>query len=130
MRRSTSLAMAGLLVLAAGYESDKKKSDATGKTAEGKAGAEGDEAGGGEATGGDEAANLAEDVGVEPGAWEYDKAEGAAAVLATVTGTVEIRRTGTETWDKAEAATELHEGDQVRTAGESTATVAMADETA
>src|SRR5690349_5793626 len=131
MRRSTSLlAVAGLLMWAPGCESEKKdetKTAAGGEAAGDKSGAkpEGDKP----AAEGD-AAKLAEDIGVEPGGIEPDKDEGGAAVLAAVTGTVEVRRVGVETWEAAKADAELQAGDQVRTGDQSTATVALADETA
>lgn len=130
MRRSTSLlAVAGLLAWAAGCESEKKQDDP-------KAAASG-EAKPGTKPGGDKpaaasgtAAVLAEDIGVEPGGIEPDKDEGGAAVLSAVTGTVEVRRVGVETWEPAKADDELQAGDQVRTGDQSTATVALADQTA
>jgi hypothetical protein len=133
MRRSTSLlAVAGLLAWATGCESDQKKGDETKTAASGEGtGATGKTPEGGEkpAAEGD-AAKLAEDIGVEPGGIEPDKDEGGAAVLSAMTGTVEIRRVGVETWEAAAADAELQPGDQVRTGDQSTATVALADETA
>jgi hypothetical protein len=77
-----------------------------------------------------EVAEEVKDIGVEPGAFEYEdeEKEGEAAISA-VTGTVEVRRVGTETWEAAKQDDALHPGDQVRAADNGSATVTLADET-
>ena len=77
-----------------------------------------------------EVAEEVKDIGVEPGAFEYedDEKEGEAAISA-VNGTVEIRRVGTEEWTAGKQDDALHPGDQVRTSDNATATVTLADET-
>jgi FecR protein len=73
-------------------------------------------------------ASLAQKVGVEPGPIEYEKDEGAAAVVASVKGTVEVRRVGTETWEKAAAEAQLRAGDQVRAGDGGQAVITLVDE--
>lgn len=68
------------------------------------------------------------DVGVQAGGIQHADNEGAAAVLATMTGTVEVRRVGEPTWTAAKADTRLFAGDLVRTADGATATVTLADQ--
>jgi hypothetical protein len=69
------------------------------------------------------------DPGVEGGGIDRDADEGAAAVVAAVDGTVEVRRLGEVELVAAAAGTELFAGDQLRTADRATATVTLADET-
>ncbi|MBZ0231287.1 MAG: FecR family protein, partial [Deltaproteobacteria bacterium] len=68
------------------------------------------------------------DPGIEAGPIEREAGEGPAAVLAAVSGTVEVRRVGETAYQAAAADTPLYPGDQVRTGEQSTATIAMADE--
>jgi preprotein translocase subunit YajC len=147
MRRLTSLLAAGcLLSWGIGCEEGKKDeagkegaaaTTPTDKPAEGDKPAEAEQPAEGEAAAEDPAAGqpaeVAEDVkdvGVEPGAFEYedDEKEGEAAISA-VTGTAEIRRVGTENWEAGKQDDALHPGDQVRTTDGATATVTLADET-
>lgn len=74
------------------------------------------------------AADATAGAGVQAGGIERDATEGAAGVLASVNGTVEVRRVGETTWAAAAADTKLYAGDTVRTAESSTATIALADE--
>ena len=72
------------------------------------------------------AAQVAAQVGVDPGPVEHK--EGATAVLAAVQGTVEVRRLGEETFAPAKANAALYGGDQIRTGDGARATVAFPDE--
>jgi hypothetical protein len=73
--------------------------------------------------------DLAAKIGVEPGAVEPEADEGAEAALTARTGTVQVRRAGEDEFADAPAGdVELHGGDQLRTAAESTATLVLADE--
>jgi hypothetical protein len=153
MRRLTSLLAAGcLLSWGLGCEEGKKEeagkegaaaATPTDKPAEGDKPAEADKPAEGDAPAEGEAAaedpsagqpaEVAEevkDIGVEPGTFEYEEEEkdGEAAISA-VTGTVEVRRVGTETWEAAKQDDPLHPGDQVRAADGGSATVTLADET-
>lgn len=67
-------------------------------------------------------------AGVQAGGIQHDDQEGAAAVIASVSGTVEVRRVGEIAWTAAQADEKLYPGDEVRTADASTATIAVADE--
>jgi hypothetical protein len=67
-------------------------------------------------------------VGVQAGGIEHADNEGAAAILASMNGTVEVRRVGEPTWAAAKADTKLFPGDVVRTSDGATATVTLADE--
>ncbi len=67
-------------------------------------------------------------AGVTAGGIERAADEGAAAMLAQATGTVEVRRLGEPTWAAAKADTKLYAGDQVRTADASGATIMLADQ--
>ena len=152
MRRLTSLLAAGcLLSWGLGCEEGKKEGEAgkegaaattpTDKPAEGDKPADGDKPAEGAAADAPsedpaagqpaEVAEEVKDIGVEPGQFEYedDEKEGEAA-LSAVTGTVEIRRVGTETWEPGKQDDPLHPGDQVRAAEGGSATVTLADETA
>ena len=152
MRRLTSLLAAGcLLSWGLGCEEGKKdeaKEGATAaaptdkpaegdKPAEAAEPAEGDAPAEGEAAAEDPAAGqpaeVAEEVkeiGVEPGTFEYeDEEKDGEAAISAVTGTVEIRRVGTETWEAGKQDDPLHPGDQVRAADGGSATVTLADET-
>ena len=149
MRRMTSLLAATcLLSWGLGCEEGKKEEKAatpaaapTDKPAEGDKPAEAEKPAEGEAAADApaedpsagqpaEVAEEVKDIGVEPGAFEYedDEKEGEAAISAA-TGTVEIRRVGTEEWTAGKQDDALHPGDQVRTSDDSTATVTLADET-
>src|SRR5690606_18785085 len=133
MRRSTSILAVACLALGVGCKKDDtKKSEAEQQAAaEDPAGADtAPEAPDEQATEAGDPAQIAETIGVEPGPFEVAEDEGAAAVVAEVTGTVELRRVGTETWEPAAAEAQLYEGDQLRTEAESSAIVALVDETA
>jgi hypothetical protein len=67
-------------------------------------------------------------VGVQAGGIQHADNEGAAAMLASMNGTVEVRRVGEPTWTAAKADTKLYPGDVVRTADGGSATVTLADE--
>ncbi|HWM87805.1 MAG TPA: FecR domain-containing protein, partial [Kofleriaceae bacterium] len=141
MRRSAALLAAACLVVGVGCSKDESKADesksapSSGAPASGSAEAKGEES----KTAGDVAepaaggavdpAALAEKVGVEPGAFEYGPEDGAAAVVASAQGKVEIRRVGTETWEETKAEAQLHEGDQVRAAEGGLVTLTLVDET-
>ena len=137
MRRSTRLLAVVCLMAAGGCsKGDSNKNDkagtsgeTAGKTAEGAAATGGGQAAAqaDQAAAADPAA-LAQQVGVEPGPWQYDAKDGASAVLSTADGTVEVRHVGVETWAKAAADDTLHEGDQVRTDDGGKATVTLADQ--
>jgi ferric-dicitrate binding protein FerR (iron transport regulator) len=142
MRRLTSFLAASCLVWGIGCEEGKKEGE-TGKEATPAAApadkpAEGDKPAEAAADSADdpaagqpaEVAAEVKDIGVEPGAFQYDKDEGGEAVLSAASGTVEVRRVGTETWEPGKADDELHPGDQVRAAEGASATVTLADETA
>ena len=132
MRRSTSLLAAACLAVWAGCsKDDSAKTEGTDQAAGGeqqKAADPDTKKQGDEPTSGD-AASLAEKIGVEPGAWEPGEDEGAAAVIASATGTVEVRRVGSEEWEAAAADAKLYEGDQLRTEEGAQATIALPDET-
>jgi hypothetical protein len=74
------------------------------------------------------AADPTASAGVQPGGIEHPATEGAAGMVASVNGTVEVRRVGETTWTAAKANDTLYPGDQVRTSEASTATIALADE--
>ena len=77
-----------------------------------------------------DAAKLAEEVGVEPGPWERPKDEGGAAYVSEKEGTVEVRRTGEETFSALGLDDlQLFAGDQLRTGADSSALVTLVDET-
>jgi len=86
------------------------------------------EAGGAGAAPTDPAA-LAKKIGVQPGPVEYDPDEGAAAVVASAQGKVEVRRVGNENWEETKAEAQLHEGDQIRAADGGLVTLTLVDET-
>jgi hypothetical protein len=67
---------------------------------------------------------------VEPGGIERDASEGPAAVVWAAKGTVEVRRVGEAEHKAIKEGEKLYPGDSIRTAEESTATVALADESA
>jgi hypothetical protein len=73
-------------------------------------------------------ATASNDIGVEAGGIQHADNEGAAAILASMNGTVEVRRVGEPTWTAAKADTKLYPGDVVRTSDGATATVTLADE--
>jgi ferric-dicitrate binding protein FerR (iron transport regulator) len=73
-------------------------------------------------------ADATASAGVQAGGIEHAATEGAAGMLASVNGIVEVRRVGDTTWAAAKADTKLYAGDQVRTSEGSTATIALADE--
>ncbi|HWO19657.1 MAG TPA: FecR family protein [Kofleriaceae bacterium] len=85
------------------------------------------EAKGDPAAGKDAAATAA---GVEPGGIQRDASEGPAAVVWAVKGTVEVRRVGETEHKAVKEGEKLYPGDTLRTGEESTATVALADESA
>ncbi|MDX2087447.1 MAG: FecR family protein [Kofleriaceae bacterium] len=130
MRRSimTSLVL-GALVSPACKKGDDAKSEAanpTSKTQETTARTSGTAApapAGAQATGDPVAA-----VGVAAGGIEHDPAEGAAAVLTAVSGTVEVRRVGEPSFTAAKADAQLYAGDTIRTGDGGTATVTLADQ--
>lgn len=66
-------------------------------------------------------------VGVSPGGIAREAAEGPAAIVTAVTGTVEVRRVGETSFAAAPAATPLYPGDVVRTGEASAATLGLAD---
>jgi hypothetical protein len=67
-------------------------------------------------------------AGVEAGGIAHADQEGAAAVLASMNGTVEVRRVGETTYAAAKADAKLYPGDVVRTTDGATATVVLADQ--
>lgn len=73
-------------------------------------------------------ATASNDIGVEAGGIQHADNEGAAAILASMNGTVEVRRVGEPTWTAANADTKLFPGDVVRTSDGATATVTLVDE--
>ena len=73
------------------------------------------------------AAAASGDVGVTAGGIQHADTEGAAAVLANVKGTVEVRRVGETQWSGAKQDEKLYPGDLVRTGDDASATIAMAD---
>jgi hypothetical protein len=77
---------------------------------------------------GKDTADATASAGVQAGGIEHAATEGAAGMLATVNGTVEVRRVGETQWAATKADTKLYAGDQVRTSEGSTATIALADE--
>jgi hypothetical protein len=126
MSRSIVTAMAlGLLVSAACKKSNdpaaKQEPAATEKATEGKAAAD---MKGTAAASGDASASA----GVQAGGIERAATDGAAGMLATANGTVEVRRVGETQWAAAKASDKLYPGDQVRTSEGSTATITLADE--
>src|SRR6266545_3309060 len=136
MRRSAALLAVACLLGGAGCSKDEEKKGPD-TTAAGPAGAPASEPAKDEdkekpsAPSGDGSADpaaLAKRVGVEPGPIEYGPDEGAAAVVASAQGKVEIRRVGTETWEETKAEAQLHEGDQVRAAEGGLVTVTLVDE--
>ncbi|HUS28044.1 MAG TPA: FecR family protein [Kofleriaceae bacterium] len=68
------------------------------------------------------------DIGVQAGGIAHSDSEGAAAWLAAVSGTVEVRRVGETQWTAAKQDMKLYEGDMIRTADQGSATIAMADQ--
>lgn len=69
-------------------------------------------------------------AGVTAGGIERAADEGAAAMVVSATGTVEVRRVGETTWTAAKAETKLYAGDVIRTSDQSAATIMLADESA
>lgn len=67
-------------------------------------------------------------AGVVAGGIERSATDGAAGMLASANGTVEVRRVGETQWAAAKATDKLYAGDQVRTSEGSTATIALSDE--
>ncbi|HSD91359.1 MAG TPA: FecR family protein, partial [Kofleriaceae bacterium] len=67
-------------------------------------------------------------VGVQAGGLQHADKEGPAAVLAKLSGTVEVRRVGEPAYAAAKQDTKLYPGDVVRTGDGGTATVTLADE--
>ena len=68
------------------------------------------------------------DIGVKAGGIQHAETEGAAAMLASVKGTVEVRRVGETDFAGAKANDKLYAGDVVRTGDDASATIALADE--
>jgi hypothetical protein len=140
MRRSAALLAAACLLAEVGCsKEEEKKDEAKGVAGEPAAGAADDAvkeaapaapaqpAASGDAV---DPESLADKIGVEPGPIEYDKDEGAAAVVASARGVVEVRRVGNETWEETKAEAQLHAGDQVRAADGGQVNVTLVDETA
>lgn len=73
-------------------------------------------------------AKASASAGVEAGGIAHSDNEGAAAVLAKMSGTVEVRRVGEPTYAAAKADAKLYPGDVVRTTDGATATVILADQ--
>jgi len=71
---------------------------------------------------------MGEGPGVQAGGIERTADEGSAAMIASATGTVEVRRVGETTWTAAKADTKLYAGDIVRTSDQSAATIMLADQ--
>lgn len=69
-----------------------------------------------------------EGPGVQAGGIERAADEGSAAMIASASGTVEVRRLGETTWAAAKADTKLYPGDMVRTSDQSAATIMLADQ--
>ncbi len=137
MRRSAALLAAACLLAEVGCgKEEEKKDEAKGVAGEPAAKAAGDaakdDAPAQPAASGDavDPESLAEKIGVEPGPIAYDKDEGAAAVVASAKGVVEVRRVGNETWEETKAEAQLHAGDQIRAADGGQVNVTLVNETA
>jgi hypothetical protein len=72
--------------------------------------------------------DQAEGPGIAAGGIERAADEGSAAMIASASGTVEVRRVGETTWTAAKADTKLWPGDVVRTSDQSAATIMLADQ--
>jgi hypothetical protein len=68
------------------------------------------------------------DIGVQAGGIQHADSEGSAAMIASVKGTVEVRRVGETQWAGAKQDMKLYAGDMVRTGDEASATITMADQ--
>ena len=123
MRRSIGMTMLLACLVAAACSKDENKQTESTKATEKTTGATTPSP---TTTG--EGQTPAADPGVEAGGIERDKDEGPAAVITAVQGTVEVRRVGEIEYQAAKADTQLYPGDQVRTGEQSSATIAMADE--
>lgn len=77
---------------------------------------------------GESTAATKSSAGVEAGGIAHSDTEGAAAVVAKMNGTVEVRRVGETTYAAAKADAKLYPGDVVRTSDGATATVILADQ--
>ena len=136
MRPSPAFLAAACLLVGVGCSEDEKKQDDTSKSAGSpSAPASGEQkeapaepsAPAGDAV---DPESLAEKIGVEPGPIADDKDEGAAAVVASAEGKVEVRRVGNETWEETKAEVQLRAGDQIRAADGGQVNVTLVDETA
>src|SRR5262245_49848892 len=67
-------------------------------------------------------------VGVKAGGIQHEDKEGAAGLLTSATGSVELRHLGETQYAAAKADTKLYAGDTIRTGDKSGATIALADE--
>ncbi len=125
MNRSivTSMVLSGLLVGAACKKSNDNAASQPAKTAEPGANTANKEP----APAGTSAA-ASGDIGVTAGGIERAPDEGAAAMIASATGTVEVRRLGETSWTAAKGDTKLYGGDVVRTQDQSSATIMLADQ--
>ncbi len=74
------------------------------------------------------AATTATSAGVEAGGIAHGKDEGAAGTITSVSGTVEIRRVGETRFAAAKLEDKLYSGDQVKSGEQSSATLALADD--
>lgn len=117
MRRSTTLIVClGLAVVGCNKKSaDKSSSDPPAPKST-------------ETTAQPAAGDTMPSIGVEAGGITREADEGAAAVVTAVTGTVELRRVGETEYAAAKADDKLYAGDAIRTGAESSATIALADE--
>ncbi len=133
MRRSKPVLIA-VCVLAWGCKKEGENLDPASKVVEQKdkssADRPGATAGSGAPPAAIDPAQLAQRVGVEPGAIAYDKSEGSAAVIASAEGKLEVRRVGTEAWESIGKDGQLREGDQLRTPSGGKATLTLVDESA
>ena len=119
-RASTALLVAA--ACAAGCQKDKKDAP----KAEPAAGATNTATGAAAAPAKVDTAALAGKVGVDPG--PIERKEGPAAVLAKLSGKVEIKKLGEETFAAARDDQPLYAGDQIRAGDGAKATVVFADE--
>jgi hypothetical protein len=73
-------------------------------------------------------ASTSASAGVQAGGIQHEAKEGAAGLVTSASGTVEVRRVGETQFAAAKKDTKLYPGDVVRTSEGSTATITLADE--
>ncbi len=123
MRRSTMNVVLSLALLAACSKGDGKSDKQADPPKTAEPGTPATKPGAAPATG-----DGASAVGVAAGGIQRDADEGAAAVVKSAQGPVEVRRVGETEFSAAKADTKLYPGDVVRTGEAGSATVALADE--